>query len=89
MKDELTEIEKLKKHLAGEIILTDDELAEIQLSYDEDCGCMPYADDWRYHGYSSYEEWYEVNKDDIDAMEKSLRERKKLLDEIEKKYGRK
>lgn len=88
MKNELTEVEKLKKYLAGEMQLANDELVEMKMSYEEDCACMPYADDWRHSGYSSYEEWHKTNKEDLDAMDKSLCTRKKLLDAIEAKYGK-
>lgn len=81
----MSDIEMLQRYLDGSISLADDEFESIILNYEEDLAIGPNADDWRYHGYSSYNEWYEANKESLDAFAESLRLRGPLVEQARKK----
>lgn len=62
-------IESLKKHLSGEEALPPEKLEEIGQDLE---ASIPYEDDWRSHGYSSYEEWLLEHKDFIGKLDEAL-----------------
>ena len=62
-------IELLNKHLSGEKKLTDKELECIGMDLEED---IPWADSWVMHGYKSYDEWHDQNRDYLDQLNEVL-----------------
>ncbi len=74
------EIDAMKKHLSGEKKMTAAELEELGQDLEID---IPYADDWRSHGYNSYEEWQLKHKDYLDSLYEAL----DLYRSIQKLHG--
>ena len=72
MKDDIykIEIDTIKKHLSGEKKMNATELEELGMLLEVD---IPYTDDWRSHGYKTYEEWHDKHVDFLEKLDEVLK----------------
>ena len=63
------EIDAMKKHLSGKKKMTTAALKKLGQDLEVD---IPYADDWRSHGYNLYEEWHLDHKDYLESLDEAL-----------------
>lgn len=82
-------IDAIKRHLSGEKKMTIEELQMMEADLEID---SPYSDDWRYHGYSSYGEWFADHKDYLEKLDevfnlfRSIPEVKQMHEMWQKEY---
>ena len=78
---------KLRLYLDGKLDLSLDDLRQIRLNLEEDIGCRLESKYWAAHGYTSREEWYEINGESLEEYDKSIDARQALFAKIEEMLG--